>query len=502
MLPDAWSILEAGPGSVLVLNIKDYRVLYGNDQFQAVFGYNAQDFQSEDFTFRSFMDEAQLERFNAQVALVRANREASKKYIVLRMLNCRGEEHSYFLYLSPLKDDVNLFHILVIPDMSVLSFPFSSFESRDLFLQQLEVSKFGSFEWMMSSERVFWTDSLYDIYEIEKGTHIDRQVISSFTHPDDAKKAATSIQRAMQDTGKVDIEMKIITGKKNVKVLRVLATLVKSDDGMPIKLSGSVKDITEQRKIEQDLKRKVEELNKSNRELEEFAYVASHDLQEPLRKISTFSDRLSEKYADVLSGEGSMYLERMMVSAENMRSLINNLLEFSRVTRDKQPFASIDLNFALNQVKGELELVIEESGTVIESNKLPTIDGSLSQINQLFSNILSNAIKFKKEGISPHITVTAEELSDEEKEQQHLLRHVMYNKIVFQDNGIGFEEEYKSKIFQIFQRLHGKSEYPGSGIGLAICKRIAEHHHGLIYADSEEGKGARFTIILPVPPHK
>ena len=134
---------------------------------------------------------------------------------------------------------------------------------------------------------------------------------------------------------------------------------------------GSVSDITEQRKREDDLGRKVEELNRSNKELEEFAYVASHDLQEPLRKISTFSDRLDEKYTDVLTGEGSMYLERMMASAENMRLLINNLLEFSRDTKSTQPFSSVNLNFILHQVKTELELIIEETGTTIISATLP-----------------------------------------------------------------------------------------------------------------------------------
>ena len=192
-----------------------------------------------------------------------------------------------------------------------------------------------------------------------------------------------------------------------------------------------------------------------------------------------------------------MYLDRMMVSAENMRMLIHNLLEFSRVTRHNEPFSTVGLDFVLRQVKNDLELVIEETGTKIEAGKLPEVDGSLSQLAQLFTNIIGNAIKFRKENGSPLIRVTAEKANADELVTHDLPANTAYHKISIADNGIGFEPEYAEKIFQIFQRLHGKSEYPGSGIGLAICKRIADNHKGAIYAESKEGEGAIFVILLP-----
>lgn len=242
----------------------------------------------------------------------------------------------------------------------------------------------------------------------------------------------------------------------------------------------------------------IEELQRSNKDLEEFAYIASHDLQEPLRKISTFSGRLAEKFSGQLSTEGDLYIDRIMASAANMRNLIDNLLEFSRVSREKQAFAPLNLNLILHQVKNDLELSIEETGTRIMADSLPTVDSSFPQMKQLFNNIINNAIKFHKPGQPPVIEITAELLSKEKKQDLKLSEEKEYCKLEFCDNGIGFEEEYATKIFQIFQRLHGKSEFPGSGIGLAICKKIVDQHHGIIYAENRLDKGACFTIILPL----
>jgi light-regulated signal transduction histidine kinase (bacteriophytochrome) len=168
------------------------------------------------------------------------------------------------------------------------------------------------------------------------------------------------------------------------------------------------------------------------------------------------------------------------------------------VTRDKQPFEDVNLRFVLHQVLSDLELTIEETGAQIHAGELPVIKGSLTQMKQLFANILNNAIKFRKPGTSPEINISSAILTQEEKDLHDLLASKQYHKITISDNGIGFAGEYAERIFQIFQRLHGKSDYPGSGIGLAICKKIVDHHHGLIFAKGSEGAGAEFVIILPV----
>lgn len=262
-------------------------------------------------------------------------------------------------------------------------------------------------------------------------------------------------------------------------------------------LSDYKQMVLEKEKFQKILENKVKELDRSNKELEEFAYIASHDLQEPLRKITSFSERLKEKLPPNLEPDVQLYLNRMLAATDNMRTLIDNLLEFSRTSRSSEPFVKVDLNQVLSDVKADLELKIEENNARIEYEKLPTLDAIPMQMRQLFTNLLSNAIKFHKPDEAPYITIGCRMLSEEEKEEEHLRENTNYYEIIVKDRGIGFNQEFEHKIFQIFQRLHGKAEYPGSGIGLAICKKIAENHSGLLFARGEQGMGAAFFIILP-----
>lgn len=255
--------------------------------------------------------------------------------------------------------------------------------------------------------------------------------------------------------------------------------------------------VLEKEKFQKILENKVRELDRSNKELEEFAYIASHDLQEPLRKITSFSERLKEKLPANLEPDVQLYLNRMLAATDNMRTLIDNLLEFSRTSRISEPFSRIDLNNVISEVKADLELKIEETSTKIDSDVLPVIDAIPMQMRQLFTNLFTNAIKFRQANTNPEIEIRYQVLPEEDVENDHLRQGTQYYRIIVRDHGIGFDQEFSMKIFQIFQRLHGKAEYPGSGIGLAICKKIVDNHNGRIYAESEAGKGAEFVIILP-----
>lgn len=262
-------------------------------------------------------------------------------------------------------------------------------------------------------------------------------------------------------------------------------------------LSDYKQMVLEKEKIQKILENKIKELDRSNKELEEFAYIASHDLQEPLRKITSFSERLKEKLPPNLEPDVQMYLNRMLAATDNMRILIENLLEFSRTSRSSQPFVKINLSNVLSDVKADLELKIEETNAVIESQKLPVIDAIPLQMRQLFTNLITNAIKFRKPDQPPQILISCRRITEEENEDLHLRHNVPYYEIKVKDAGIGFEQEFALNIFQIFKRLHGKAEYPGSGIGLAICKKIADNHMGQIFANGDQEKGAEFIIILP-----
>ncbi len=232
------------------------------------------------------------------------------------------------------------------------------------------------------------------------------------------------------------------------------------------------------------LGRRAAELERSNAELEQFASIASHDLQEPLRKVRTFTQRVAGMEDGRLSEQGRDYLERANSAAERMQKLIEDLLKYSRVATHGRPFAPVDLDALAHEVVGDLEAQIERSGASVEVSELPTISGDALQLRQLIQNLISNGLKFRREGVVPEVRIDAV-TSGEEVE------------LTVGDNGIGFESRYARRIFRVFERLHGRGEYPGTGIGLALCRRIAERHGGTIVASGVPGEGATFTITLP-----
>lgn len=233
------------------------------------------------------------------------------------------------------------------------------------------------------------------------------------------------------------------------------------------------------------------ELQRSNRELQDFAFVASHDLQEPLRKIQAFGDRLTTKHGSQLTEEARDYLTRMQGAASRMHTLINDLLTFSRVTTKAQPFVETDLGKVAREVLSDLEIRVQENEGSVEIAELPTIDADPLQMRQLLQNLIGNALKFHRPETPPVIAIKAETVSTD-----GILT------MTVADNGIGFDEKYLDRIFTPFQRLHGRNEYEGTGIGLAVCRKIVERHGGILTARSTPGKGTTFVVSLPVKQEK
>jgi PAS domain S-box-containing protein len=251
----------------------------------------------------------------------------------------------------------------------------------------------------------------------------------------------------------------------------------------------SADDITVSKQAEVSLQVYAAKLEQSNRDLQEFAYIASHDLQEPSRKVLAFSDRLANKYGSVLDETGRDYLKRMRDASQRMQTLINDLLTFSRVSTRTQPFSAVDLNELAKEVVSDLEYQIDRTGGSVELGQLPIIEADTTQMHQLLQNLINNALKFHREDKPPQVQVSAENTST--------TCHLMVK-----DNGIGFDEQYLDRIFKPFQRLHGREEYEGSGMGLAICRRIVERHGGELTANSVEGEGSTFIVTLPIQQNK
>ena len=261
---------------------------------------------------------------------------------------------------------------------------------------------------------------------------------------------------------------------------------------------GSQIAMTIERQRAQDrLGRTAAMLSQSNRELQDFASVASHDLQEPLRKIQAFGDRLKQKCEGQLSEAGNDYLARMLNAASRMQTLINDLLTFSRVTTKAQPFSKVDLNVIARDVLSDLEVRIEQTGGSVEVSDLPVIDADPLQMRQLFQNLIANALKFRKPDEPSFVKIFANCDSQIAEGATWALANAETWQISVTDNGIGFDEKYLDRIFTVFQRLHGRNTYEGTGVGLAVCRRIVERHNGSITARSKPGQGATFIVKLP-----
>ena len=304
-----------------------------------------------------------------------------------------------------------------------------------------------------------------------------------------------------------------VTGQ--VRIIHAQARIFYDAAGNPQVLRGTAQDVTEQRQLqlalEQQVQERTEELTAtneqlaasnerlvhSNEELAQYAYVASHDLQEPLRKIRMFSGMLESK--QTLASDNRELVTKIGQSAERMSMLIRDLLDFSRLLKSEMLVRPVDLAEITASVVNDFELTIGEKKAIITTGKMPVVQAIGLQMNQLFYNLLGNALKFSKPGIPPVIEISAEAISPEAAAEhiQKPLAFAQYYHIAITDNGIGFEVKYSEQIFEVFKRLHSREIYPGSGIGLALCRRIVENHNGRLYASSTPGVGTTFHLILP-----
>ncbi|TVR22127.1 MAG: PAS domain S-box protein [Anaerolineaceae bacterium] len=302
-------------------------------------------------------------------------------------------------------------------------------------------------------------------------------------HPEDWERAVSEANAIYASGEHGAVQFRCITQSGEVVHVEAHSAAIHDDDGAQIGTCGVVMDITDRKHIEAQLLRYTEELRRSNEELEQFAYVASHDLQEPLRMVTSYLQLIEQRYADKLDDDAREFIDFAVDGATRMKQLINDLLSYSRVQRSKREFEPINIGDILRQVCDNLRLSIEDNGATITHDDLPQVTANAAQMAQLLQNLIGNAIKFRRDE-PPQIHIGAQRQRDE--------WHFRVS-----DNGIGIQPQYTERIFVIFQRLHAREQYAGTGIGLAICKKIIEKHGGRIWLESEPDNGTTFHFTLP-----
>ena len=355
------------------------------------------------------------------------------------------------------------------------------------------IGRIGSWEWNIQTDELSWSDEFYSIFGVNPNTFIPTfSLFTNFIHPDDWEYVKSFMDQVVSEGISIDFDARIVLGDGSTRILNTKAEVTDFDEnGKPCLIVGISQDITERKQMEEKLQETIHELERSNQELEQFAYVSSHDLQEPLRTIASFTQLLERRYKGKLDPDADEFMDYIVDAAVRMKQQIQDLLEYSRITTAGGEFGQVNVDSILNQAIANLKSAIDKNNAEITYDSLPDVIADGDQLRRVFQNIIGNAIKYRKLDEPPKINISYQ--IDEQN-----------NEYVFSisDNGIGIEEQYLDRIFKIFQRLHTIEDYKGTGIGLAVVKRVIERHGGRIWAESEPGKGSTFCFTIPIQNEK
>jgi signal transduction histidine kinase len=360
------------------------------------------------------------------------------------------------------------------------------------------VGEYGTWFLNLGSNKYTFSQNEFRLLGVEPNAfEASLEEFMKYIHPEDKQYVQDIATNMVTLDILVPFTYRIIREDGQVRYLRGNGKSVINKSGEKI-LIGTTTDVTVQVEAQKLVEDRNRELETSNKELQAFNYVASHDLQEPLRKIQTFISRLIDRDLQSISPNGQQYLLKIQDSTERMRSLIDDLLQFSRTNKSEKVFENANFNELLENSKQDLAQVIETKKATITNEKLPVTFAIPFQIQQLFTNLINNSLKYSKAATTPEIKITSKIVDAIDENLLPKTDKTKYYKITFKDNGIGFDNEYAEKIFVLFNRLHNKDEFTGTGIGLSICKKIVENHKGYIFADGELNVGATFTIFIPL----
>jgi PAS domain S-box-containing protein len=352
----------------------------------------------------------------------------------------------------------------------------------DLALASAEI---GTYDWDIPTGRIYWDERTHDIFGLERDTFAGSyDAFARIVHEDDVERVQQAVSESLARSDDFEIDYRIVWPDGSVRHVTARAAVLRTSEGQPQRMTGVCLDITQRKAAEEQLQLYAARLEASNRELEEFAYIVSHDLQEPLRTLAFFSDSLQADLGDKLADQPRRDLQFIVGAADRMQQLVRDLLALSRAGRAELKRQRVALGECVQTALTALSTRIRESGAQIEVGELPEVSGDRTLLTQLFQNLIGNAIKFVPKGRAPQVSVSARRQNSSWIVGVH-------------DNGIGIKPEYAQKIFAPFQRLHAQTEYEGTGIGLAICRKVVQRHGGTIWVESAPGAGAHFQFEIP-----
>lgn len=400
----------------------------------------------------------------------------------------------YFNYsFIPLFDNENNIYGIMNTgtDVSDLHLANQKIRSSDERLRMaIDSSGMGTYEIDLTTKQIKTCGNFNSIWSVEED--VPNEHLIAKLHPEDQLLREQAHEEA-KITEKINYEARIINPDQTIKWVKINGKIIKDHNGLPSTIIGIVQDINEQRQFEQELKRQVDEstqeLRRSNDDLMHFANIVSHDLKEPVRKIKTFNNLLINNSGICFNDISKKYLSKVNQSAQRMQNIIEGILAYSTLDKKAQPVERINLDEVIENIKIDLELIIKEKDAILVKSELPDIQGAPILIQQLFYNLIHNALKFSKADQPPRVTISSLIVNQDDRD---------FLQIKLTDNGIGLDPGHYERIFNAFERLHSKDEYEGNGLGLALCRKIVLRHGGTITAQGEKGTGAEFTVRLPL----
>lgn len=474
------SVVENSHSGILIVD-DDYKFTYVNDELCRILGYSRGKIIGQDF--RKFLDEESKKLVADRYVRRQKGEKVSSRY-EFNVVRKDGKKRRVEISSSVIRDSAGKIktvgQILDITERKQAEEALKESEAR--YRTLFEGVPIGLYRSTPDGRFLDVNPAMAQMLRYpDRESMLGINAKDFYVNPEDRKRWQAIIERK----GVVEnFEHRIRRKDGRIILVQDTARVVFGDQRQVLFYEGSLQDITERKQTEEKLKQTLAELERSNKELEQFAYVASHDLQEPLRMVSSYTQLLARRYKDKLDEDANDFITYAVDGATRMQTLINDLLTYSRIGTPVRPFKPTDCERVLQNVLNNLKVAIEENGASVTHEPLPTIMADSFQLIQLFQNLIMNAIKFRSKA-PPRVHISAERGA---------------NEWIFsvRDNGIGIDPQYKERIFMIFQRLHGKGEYSGTGIGLAICKKIVEYHFGKIWVESESGKGAIFYFTFPL----